>query len=124
MEKLDAALAEITTKVAKLAETHGEAAAIAAWKAAGDVLQMTAARSIVFGAAGLLTAIVAGGALWWICKNNDEFEGDGAIGCGMATFCFAALGFVIAIFNLTDPVTWVAATNPDFAIAAKALGKL
>lgn len=124
MEKLDSALADIAGKVAGLAERYGVEAATLALNAAGSVLQASALRYIVLGFAGLGVFVIAALALFFVCKNSDDFDGDGAVGCGFVAFLFACAGLGIAIANLTDPVVWTAASNPHFAIAAKALGKL
>lgn len=120
MEKLDAALAEITTKVVALAEKHGPDAVLLA----GKVFQMVAARSLMYGLAATTVALLGAGGLYYCCKNNEEFDGDGAVGFGLASFVFLCVGTFFAIVNLWDPLVWAAWNDPVFAIAAKALGKL
>lgn len=124
MEKLDAALADIALKATALAEKHGPEVV----SAAAFVMQLTAVKMLVIW--GLLLVVGAPLAAWAVAANGKWLaaakEGDkGWHAFWIGVFAVTAGTFLVGgLVHLADPIIWHAATNPHFAIAAKALGKL
>jgi hypothetical protein len=127
MEKFDAALAEIATKVAQLAEKHGpDAIALA-----GTVLQLQYASSLLWPlflaavAVGLAVVCVRASRAAAAAKLEDEVPPIMcAVVTGLGTVITGAVAVLGICSNVLSPLVWAAAFNPNVAIAAKVLGSL
>jgi hypothetical protein len=126
VEKFDTALAEITGKIASLAEKHGPQTV----ELAGKVLQYKAIGGLVWpfvAIAGLVFCVKT--FVYRLRTMASSDDPDGLIIGRLFLFGAGAffLGFatMIGVFDfLLNPLVWAAAFDPSIAIAAKVLGAL
>jgi hypothetical protein len=120
MEKLDEALATIVTGLEELTATHGEYAV----ELTAIVAQLSFAGMLVRGIILAVGAIVLALICVRVCVQradfNDESTAPYIIG-GVATGIGSLMLTVVSFKLLSSPLAWVAAFNPEIALAAKAL---